>query len=458
MSISLSPLFKDNAVFAKGLPISVFGRADAKGEAVLSFPDGTLRRAALAPDENGRFSLLFDPIDNYKEGGTLKITAGGTTYTASNIAVGIVLLAGGQSNMELMLSAVTRPFPLYPSKRMRFFTESHAIDAELGPLSKPRSDFWFLADGESELDFSAIGYFVAERLARELGATVGVVSCNQGASRIDSWLSPEAVAASGVSELTRPVFPDETRIFNLDHWLYFNKYVHIAAYTYTAVLWYQGESNTGFREAPYYDKYLGALLKEWRQSNPNKALPFFAVELSPFDSVLAGWAPEPLGDWASVRAGILRAAEAEKDFYAVSLTEVADLAEIHPVNKAEVAEKLSNAILSTLYGYSLEYAGPRLAQAKREKDRLTLCFSHAKALRLQDRDGAPAAALCDAAFYGVGGEMLAANPSPLTVTEATLSLAIPAGAVAFKMGYSNAPAHNLYNEAGYLASPFSIAL
>ncbi len=452
--LSLSPLFTDNAVFAKGLPISVFGESDETGEAVLSFPDGTCRRAALAPDETGRFFLLFDPIDAYKEGGTLSVTAGEAALTVKNIAVGIVLLAGGQSNMELPLSAVTHPFPLYPSPRLRFFTEPHAIDAEKGLLHKPRSNFWFLANGESELDFSAVGYFTAEILARTLDATVGVVSCNQGASRIDSWLSPAAVAASGVPNTVRPAYPDAERIFNVDNWLYFNKYLKVAAYTYTAALWYQGESSVGFEEAPHYDKYLHRLVKEWREGNPHHALPFYAVELCPFDSVLAGWAPEPLGDWASVRAAILRAAENEKDFFAVSLTEVDDLSEIHPINKQSVAQKLANAILSTLYGYSLEYAGPRLAEAKWEKDRLALRFSHAMALRLQNRDGSPAAKLLDAAFFDEAGQRIPTDLAPLSITENALVLALPKGAVAFAMGYTNAPTHNLYNEEGFLASPF----
>lgn len=445
--LQLPTLFDDNAVFPKGLPISVFGEAECEGDVTLTLADGERLSAHFVP-KDGHFSVLLPAVDRYAEGATLSVTAGDDRHEAKNIAIGIVLLAGGQSNMELMLKDVEHPHPLCPTEKMRFFTEKHAIDAELGPLDKPMSDVWYTADGVKEMEFSAIGYFAAEMLSRELSVTVGVVSCNQGAARIDAWLSPEAAERSGFPTPHATV-PDKGRIFNLNHWLYYNKYLNIAAYTYTAVLWYQGESNTGFGEGEYYGALLHELIAEWRGNNPNGDLPFYLVELAPFDSVKAGWAPEPLGDWAPVRLAISTAPRTEQNVYTVSLTEVADVGEIHPTNKYPVAEKLVRALLTTRYGYSLEYTGPTLASACREGSMLTLTFDHAEGLSF--RGGASR----DAYFIFANGEK---REAPLTLASNCARTEIPEGATHFALGYGNVPTHNLYNGEGYLASPLLLSL
>ncbi len=448
----LPTLFGDNAVFPKGLPICIYGKSDAEGEAEIALPDGTRSTASFVP-VNGAFSVTLSPIDRYAEGATLTVRAGDAIYEAKNIAIGIVLLAAGQSNMEFMLKNAEKPFALYPSARMRFYTEAHALGEDLSDITKPASDFWYTADGKTEEEFSAVGYFVAEMLSRALSVTVGVVSCNQGASRIEAWLSPEAVKRSGVP-FWEARYPDQRYPFNHDQWLHYNKYLNIASYTFSAVLWYQGESNTGFGEGEEYKKYLHELIAEWRAHNPNKDLPFYLVELAPFDSVLAGWDPKPLGEWAPVRDAILSATRTERGVFAVSLAEVATVAEVHPPNKHPVAEKLARAILTTKYGYDLVYTGPRFFSCQKEGNILTVTLTHAEGLAFLDKDGAPAPAR-DAYFHLADGSQVTAD---LTVQGDTLRARIPAGAIRFTLGYQNAPTHNLYNKEGYLASPFSLNL
>lgn len=451
--LSLSSLFGDYAVFPTGLPISVFGESDTAGRVTLALPSGEKREASFIP-ENGSFSVLLPAVDAYAEEAVLTVVAGDAAYTAAHIAIGVVLLAAGQSNMELMLKEVERPFAPYPSSRMRFYTERHALDEVLGVIDKPASGYWYKADGETELSFSSIGYFVAEMLASALSVTVGVVSCNQGGSRIDAWLSEDAVLKSGVDP-AKLYYPNCRYVFNQNHWLYHSKYLLIAPYTYSAVLWYQGESSTGFQEAPEYGRLLHTLIAEWRTDNPNKALPFFLVELAPFDSVKAGWDPKPLGDWASVRAALVSAANTEEGVYTVSFTEVENDAEIHPTNKHPVAEKLFRAIMTALYGASLEYAGPRLLSYTKEGSLLRLSFSHAEGLCLRTKEGAPTDTLADAFFATESGEV----PATTGKVEGTaLLLAIPKGALSFSLGFCNAPHHNLYNAEGYIASPFRITL
>ena len=446
--LSVPALFGDYAVFAKDQPICIYGNADTEGDVTLTLSDGTRSAAHFVP-EDGAFSVLLPAIDRYADNATLTVAAGEERFTSHHIAIGIVLLAAGQSNMELELMHVERPFAPYATERLRFFTEKNALDAERGVIAKPYSDFWYAADGETEMNFSAVGYLTAERLSRTLGVTVGVVSCSQGASRIEAWLSPEACERSGV-DLSKPYYADQRYVFNKDHWLFFHKYLNVARYRYTAVLWYQGESNAGFGEGDNSRRFLHELIAERRAYNENPYLPFYLVEISPFDNVKAGWAPEPSGEIAPIREALVDAAKQETDVYTVSLTHVPDVAEIHPVNKAPVAEKLSNAILATIYGKAVEYTGPTFRSSEREGDVLRISFTHAEGLCLHDGD-----TLSDAFFLTAEGEEIAAEGK---IDGDCLLLTVPEGSIAFLLGYANAPSHNLYNGAGYLASPFRLAL
>ena len=257
----LSPLFCDHAVFPKGLPFTVFGECDTAGTATLTLADGSVYTAAFSP-ENGRFSARFAAIDSVAEGATLTVTAGDAGCTATDIPIGIVLLAAGQSNMEWPLAESVRPFPITPDARLRFYIEKHNMDGEGKTAEYAGGDAWFSANGEREYAFSAIGYFTAALLSRELSVTVGVIACNKGASRIESWISPEALRESGVDGGTEKRYPDYYIPFNRDHWLYLNKYVNVSAYAVSAVLWYQGESNVGFGEGELYGAYLHTLIGE----------------------------------------------------------------------------------------------------------------------------------------------------------------------------------------------------
>ena len=155
--LSVSALFGDYAVFAKDQPICIYGNADTEGDVTLTLADGTCYTARFIP-EDGTFSVLLPAIDRYTEDATLRVTAGNACFTSHHIAVGIVLLAAGQSNMELELMHVERPFVPYKTEKLRFFTEKNALDAERGVIEKPYSDLWYAANGQTEMNFSAVGY------------------------------------------------------------------------------------------------------------------------------------------------------------------------------------------------------------------------------------------------------------------------------------------------------------
>jgi len=140
--------------------------------------------------------------------------------------------------------------------------------------------------------------------------------------------------------------------------------------------------------------------------------------------------------------------------HSASITEVADVGEIHPTNKYPVAEKLTRAILTTLYGYDLEYTGPLFVSARREGDVLSLTFEHAEGLAFLDEAGNSAPSR-DAYFILADGTK---TEAALRVSDGVVRADIPDGATHLSLGYDHAPTHNLYNKERYLASPFLLPL
>ena len=61
----------------------------------------------------------------------------------------------------------------------------------------------------------------------------------------------------------------------------------------------------------------------------------------------------------------------------------------------------------------------------------------------------------DAFFLKADGTRTAAA---VAIDGDRLVATIPDGSIRFSLGYGNTPRHNLYNSAGYLASPFSVDL
>src|SRR5271169_4080273 len=100
--VRLPHLLSDHAVLQREAPIHIWGNSDPGETITVRFHDQM--RTATA-DDLGKWSLWLMPE---KAGGPYTLTAtgsaGGVGVTISDILVGDVWLASGQSNMEMPLS------------------------------------------------------------------------------------------------------------------------------------------------------------------------------------------------------------------------------------------------------------------------------------------------------------------------------------------------------------------
>ena len=427
--MKLADIFTSGMVLQRRKPIAVFGDGAGHGRIEL---DGT----AVEFEAQDGFLVHLPPME---AGGPydMTVTLDGETTVLTDILIGDVYLAGGQSNMQFRVEESV-DIPRIPNDKVRVYTEGHGADENMNVWHDYTP--WMVATEENLLKFTAIGYDVARMLQEELNIPIGIVSCNIGASRVDAWTAPEVVENPDYQRMLEVKHWDwHYYKFNQDSWCYRNKLMQVVPYGIAGVLWYQGESNRHPAEAVYYNALLQQMINNWRDLW-GENLPFYIVQIAPF-------ADSPENDWSHIR----RCQEFVTHFvpytYLCTLVHTGEADNIHPTKKHRLAEELTNAVLTTLYGYDREYCGPIVEKAEKTEGGAVVTFSHADGLHF---DGDPA----DITVYDGDG-----NTLPYTVAVEGNTLLFTADGIArVEMGWQNACSHNLYNSAGYLASPFQIFL
>ncbi len=230
---TIAAVISNHCVFQRNKNISIFGKAfkDDIVKAELFDRNNKLLAAnetkVITQAFTQAFTQALSPADwlvqlpplQAHNGCTLKITC--TQYhkqksnepapviekTFTDISIGEVWLAGGQSNMEFELQNCTEgPDELKNEKapNVRFYytnkigwMDDHFYEAE-------RNTCWQTWDSQYKTAWSAVGYFFAKKLAQDLNlannsdphaetVTVGVIGCNWGGTSASAWMSREAL-------------------------------------------------------------------------------------------------------------------------------------------------------------------------------------------------------------------------------------------------------------------------
>lgn len=195
MSLRLASLFQDHAILQRDQLLPVWGWAEP----------GALLRICLgsrvAVTQAGAAGDFLVRLPALPAGGphTLSVTipATGEILEVSDLLIGEVWLASGQSNMEMTLESclpvsaddiAAADFP-----EIRFFNIPKR--AHLGPERTVEGE-WVTMNPTAARQCSATAFSFARRLHRALGVPVGVVSSSWGGSNIKSWLSRSALASN----------------------------------------------------------------------------------------------------------------------------------------------------------------------------------------------------------------------------------------------------------------------
>ena len=190
----LHAMFQDHAVLQRGQPIHVGGRA-APGQEVRVELAG--KRARGRADAQGRWNASLPAL---RAGGpyTLVASAGADTQRVDDVLVGDVWLCSGQSNMEL---PVWRSLDAAAEIGNAGNDRIHLLTVPKAGSAVARDRFaepvrWQPVAADSVRDFSAACYFFARELQKTVDVPMGLVSAAWGGSRIQAWISGDALRAT----------------------------------------------------------------------------------------------------------------------------------------------------------------------------------------------------------------------------------------------------------------------
>ncbi len=114
--------------------------------------------------------------------------------TLSDVLVGEVWLCGGQSNMEYNLGSTLDAEAVIKASANPNIRQFHVPKRAEKTSADDIRGSWTEASPATSGKFSAVGYYFARELQRELGVPIGIIKASWGASACETWMSPEAIS------------------------------------------------------------------------------------------------------------------------------------------------------------------------------------------------------------------------------------------------------------------------
>ena len=187
--LRFATIFSEHAVLQRDRPLPVWGWSEPGALVVVSF-GGQEKSARVDPD--GRWRVTLDPMAASAEPRDLSARSQGTV-TVRNVLVGEVWLASGQSNMGYGLSQAVggaAAVAAAEDPQLRFFKVEQRTAAE------PQTDAagtWQRSSPEHKRAWSAVAYYFARDLRKQLGCPVAVIQSAWGGTAAETWMSIDAL-------------------------------------------------------------------------------------------------------------------------------------------------------------------------------------------------------------------------------------------------------------------------
>ena len=331
--MELNKLFCDHMVFQANKPFRIFGT----GIGTIFIKIDGISKVSVSNNDKWVVEL---PSHNYGGPYTMTIELNGSQKVINDVYFGDVLLMAGQSNIEYRLWQTNTPESEYePNSLVRtFFTK---LDCE---ANQPESgEEWIVAEKENVHYWSAIGWLMAKELAKESGHAIGVVCCFRGATCIQSFLPKnifKGTALEKFSEENSGHLRNQQYIdWNHDGFLYNEKFMKLIPYTFKAVIWYQGESNSGnpLENSEEYKEMLKVFINRWRSDLLDDKLPFVVIQIS--DLTYAG---NPKC-WKMIQKAQSDIVEMDSVYCVVS-RDVCEDDNIHPPTKTLLSKRINEVV------------------------------------------------------------------------------------------------------------------
>ena len=416
-AIQLPLIFQDSMVLQRKKPVCVWGKASPGKLVQVSL--GTA--AALAQvSEDGHWKAYLPAMETAR-GLSLKISCGDAVTEIHDVAVGEVWIAGGQSNMEFLLkhdAEAAQACQMENPDVRCFEVPKISFPGQEQYYKMSDAGFWRKECPKDSPEFTAVGFYFANRIWETLRVPVGIINCTWGGTSASCWVAEEYLTGELQFYLDRarevqsamdydkelpnyiaiqkrilnsnidmgrpnlapvePLIDEEThqRLMTMNNWpfsafrpcgLYELMVKTIVPYTVSGVIWYQGESDEYFSE--HYESAMRAVVQCWRDSW-NESIPFLMVQLAAFE-VMAEYL-----DFVPIRKAQERLARTEPGVYLVTAMDVGMQYDIHPKEKRPVGTRLALQALDKVYHCHLLADSPTVQAVERQGSLVRIRMKH----------------------------------------------------------------------------------
>lgn len=439
MAFSVAAVFSNHCVLQRNKNICIFGYGDADERIFVELKDsnGKILAQNNSTCQGKKWTVFLEP-QKENENCSLEIHSENNPQKIifTDISIGEVWLAGGQSNMEFELQNCTEgPAELADSKgegggkNVRFYYTNKIAWMDDKFFEAEKNTSWQTWESESKKSWSAVGYFFAKKLSLDLGVTVGLIGCNWGGTSASAWMRKEfleddkdlytylaeqekAVRGKSIEQQCAEydAYEKENNVWqqkfsqmyekdkNLTWeaaeevlgkcpWpgpkscknpyrptgLYECMLNRIIPYSIKGVLWYQGESDDYKPHA--YKKLFTNMIENWREDWKDDFLPFVFVQLPAHRYK----ADKDFKHWCVIRKAQDKVSKTVANAFMTCALDLGQFNDIHPKAKKVLGERMEINALANVYKKSLTEpaVSPSLKEVLPKENKIELTFENA---------------------------------------------------------------------------------
>ena len=465
-------LLGDGAVLQQKIAVPVWGTARDGEKVTVKFQGQTVSAVA----KGGRWMVKLQPLT---AGGPFIMTiTGDNMITFTNLLVGEVWLASGQSNMGFTLNRAANAADAIAAAgdaQLRLYQVPHITQDE---LQSEVGGNWQASTPLTASNFSAVAYFFGRDLRRSLKVPVGLIDASVGGTPIRAWMSRATLAAdpemneiltsyeasvkaydpakaeaqykldmekyeadvkrdeaAGKDAPKKPSKEANPAIRNNRPACLYNAMIApLPPYALAGVIWYQGESDAS--RGAQYQKLFPMLIHSWRTAWNQGDLPFLFVQIAPYIGTRQEIRDAQLWTWQHVPHTAM-----------VGTMDVGEAKNIHPLKKEPVGARLALAARAIAYGDKVEFSGPVFSSMKIKGNQAEISFTHI---------GTGLMAAGEVKGFTVAGADTNFVPAHAIIQgdKVLVSAEAVSKPVAVRYGWEKVPEVNLFNREGLPATPF----
>ena len=484
----LAPVFGNHMVLQSGVDLPIWGKAVPGSVVEVALGDENKRTVA---SEDGRWSVRCSPRESSFDSTSLTIRSGAEKVQLTDILIGEVWLCAGQSNMEWTVAQSTNGAGAIDAEALKGVRLLNLVGGARGSSGKYGAEQlerlqplqyakgrWERASIGGVSQFSAVAWFFAEALQKQLKTPIGVICPAVGGTPTESWVSRDSLTNHPtLQSLVRGNWLDNSRLSdfcrergeeNLLSAIQAGEFIPgddlgpnhsfkpafmwqatiepLIPFAIRGVSWYQGESNAeSAARAREQAELLPLLIQSWRKAWAQGDFPFLLVQLPAHNRP----------DWPLFREVQRRVQQTVPNVEMAVTMDVGDLSNVHPRNKRPVGRRLAGLALGQTYSVKGEslYAGPMLENVTAKGNAIVLKFKYV-GTGLKATDGLPLrhfeVAAEDGKFVPAMARCVERDLVQVESTQVLKPQEVRYGWTPFPR-----PAVNFGNSAGIPASPFS---